>query len=427
MVILVLNCGSSSIKYQVIDMEQTGSTLLAKGLVERIGLSDGVLTHKPVGRENFELHRAIPDHTTGIKLVLDALTDPVHGVIASLDEVKAVGHRVAHGGEFFPESCIVTEDVKAKIRSLFEIAPLHNPANLEGVLSIEKVLPGVKQVTVFDTSFHQSIPAVNYMYALPHAYYEKYRVRKYGFHGTSHKYVAKVGAELAGLDFHNSRIITCHIGNGGSVTAILNGKSYDTSMGFSPLDGLVMGTRCGQKEGMSYAERNTMMNKQSGVQGLTGISSDMRDIDRAYDEGNLRAILARDMYYGRIKKFIGEYAAEMGGVDMIIFTGGVGENSCEMREAVCTGLEFMGVKFDPAANKGARGVNKILSAADSKVKVATIATNEELVIATDTYPAACDKPLPREGFGVGSGLQTTPAAATTADSIEAKQQSIYQF
>ena len=396
MVILVLNCGSSSIKYQVIDMEAQSSKLLAKGLVERIGLPEGDLTHKPVGKEKFELHQPIPDHTTGISLVLQALTDPVHGVIRSLDEVKAVGHRVAHGGEFFPESCLVTEQVQEKIRSLFEIAPLHNPANLEGVLSIEKVLPGVPQVTVFDTSFHQTIPAVNYMYALPHAYYEKYRVRKYGFHGTSHKYVAKVGAELAGLDFHNSRIITCHIGNGGSVTAILNGKSYDTSMGFSPLDGLVMGTRCGQvdasaitfigeKEGMSYAELNTMMNKKSGVQGLTDISSDMRDIDRAYDEGNPRAILARDMYYGRIKKFIGEYAAEMGGVDMIIFTGGVGENSCEMREAVCTGLEFMGVKFDPAANKGARGVNKILSAADSKVKVATIATNEELVIATDTY------------------------------------------
>ena len=396
MVILVLNCGSSSIKYQVIDMEAQSSKLLAKGLVERIGLPEGDLTHKPVGKEKFELHQPIPDHTTGISLVLQALTDPVHGVIRSLDEVKAVGHRVAHGGEFFPESCLVTEQVQEKIRSLFQIAPLHNPANLEGILSIEKVLPGVKQVAVFDTSFHQSIPAANYMYALPHAYYEKYRVRKYGFHGTSHKYVAKVGAELAGLDFHNSRIITCHIGNGGSVTAILNGKSYDTSMGFSPLDGLVMGTRCGQvdasaitfigeKEGMSYAELNTMMNKKSGVQGLTDISSDMRDIDRAYDEGNPRAILARDMYYGRIKKFIGEYAAEMGGVDMIIFTGGVGENSCEMREAVCTGLEFMGVKFDPAANKGARGVNKILSAADSKVKVATIATNEELVIATDTY------------------------------------------
>ena len=396
MVILVLNCGSSSIKYQVIDMEAASSKLLAKGLVERIGLPEGDLTHKPVGKEPFEAHQPIPDHTTGISLVLKALTDPVHGVISSLDEVKAVGHRVAHGGEFFPASCLVDEEVKTKIRSLFEIAPLHNPANLEGVLSIEKVLPGVPQVTVFDTSFHQTIPATNYMYALPYAYYEKYRVRKYGFHGTSHKFVARVGAELAGLDINHSKIITCHIGNGGSVTAVLNGKSFDTSMGFSPLDGLVMGTRCGQvdasaitfigeKEGMSYAELNTMMNKQSGVQGLTGISSDMRDIDRAYDEGNPRAILARDMYYNRIKKFVGEYAAEMGGVDLIVFTGGVGENSSEMRETVCSGLEFMGVKFDREANRGVRGVDKILSAPDSKVKVAVIATNEELVIATDTY------------------------------------------
>ena len=396
MVILVLNCGSSSIKYQVIDMEAASSKLLAKGLVERIGLPEGDLTHKPVGKEPFEAHQPIPDHTTGISLVLKALTDPVHGVISSLDEVKAVGHRVAHGGEFFPASCLVDEEVKTKIRSLFEIAPLHNPANLEGVLSIEKVLPGVPQVTVFDTSFHQTIPDTNYMYALPYAYYEKYRVRKYGFHGTSHKFVARVGAELAGLDINHSKIITCHIGNGGSVTAVLNGKSFDTSMGFSPLDGLVMGTRCGQvdasaitfigeKEGMSYAELNTMMNKQSGVQGLTGISSDMRDIDRAYDEGNPRAILARDMYYNRIKKFVGEYAAEMGGVDLIVFTGGVGENSSEMRETVCSGLEFMGVKFDREANRGVRGVDKILSAPDSKVKVAVIATNEELVIATDTY------------------------------------------
>ena len=396
MVILVLNCGSSSIKYQVIDMEAASSKLLAKGLVERIGLPEGDLTHKPVGKEPFEAHQPIPDHTTGISLVLKALTDPVHGVISSLDEVKAVGHRVAHGGEFFPASCLVDEEVKAKIRSLFEIAPLHNPANLEGVLSIEKVLPGVPQVTVFDTSFHQTIPATNYMYALPYAYYEKYRVRKYGFHGTSHKFVARVGAELAGLDINHSKIITCHIGNGGSVTAVLNGKSFDTSMGFSPLDGLVMGTRCGQvdasaitfigeKEGMSYAELNTMMNKQSGVQGLTGISSDMRDIDRAYDEGNPRAILARDMYYNRIKKFVGEYAAEMGGVDLIVFTGGVGENSDEMREGVCRGLEFMGVEFDAEANKGARGVDKLLSKPASRVKVAMIATDEELVIATDTY------------------------------------------
>ena len=396
MVILVLNCGSSSIKYQVIDMEAASSKVLAKGIVERIGLAEGDLVHKPVGKERFELRQPIPDHTTGIRLVLDALTDPAHGVIRSLDEVKAVGHRVAHGGEFFPESCIVTEEVKSKIRSLFEIAPLHNPANLEGVLSIEKVLPGVPQVTVFDTSFHQTIPAVNYMYALPHAYYDKYRVRKYGFHGTSHRYVARVGAELAGLDFLRSKIITCHIGNGASVTAVLDGKSFDTSMGFSPLDGLVMGTRCGQvdasavtyigeKEGMSYAELNDMMNKRSGVLGLTDLSSDMRDIDRAYDEGDPRAILARDMHYGRIKKFVGQYAAEMGGVDLIVFTGGVGENSEEMRESVCSGLEFMGVKFDPAANKGARGVDKLLSAPDSRVKVAMIATDEELMIATDTY------------------------------------------
>ena len=396
MVILVLNCGSSSIKYQVIDMEAASSKLLAKGIVERIGLPEGDLVHKPVGKEPFELRQPIPDHTTGIRLVLDALTDPQHGVIRSLDEVKAVGHRVAHGGEYFPESCLVTKEVKEKIRSLFEIAPLHNPANLEGVLSIEKVLPGVPQVTVFDTSFHQTIPAVNYMYALPRAYYDKYRVRKYGFHGTSHRYVARIGAELAGLDFENSKIITCHIGNGASVTAVLNGKSFDTSMGFSPLDGLVMGTRCGsvdasavtyigEKEGMTYAELNEMMNKRSGVLGLTGLSSDMRDIDRAYDEGNPEAILARDMHYRRIKKFVGEYAAEMGGVDLIVFTGGVGENSSEMRESVCEGLEFMGVHFDKAANQGARGVNKMLSTPDSKVKVAMIATNEELVIATDTY------------------------------------------
>ncbi len=396
MVILVLNCGSSSIKYQVIDMTDASGKLLAKGLVERIGLPEGDLTHKPVGKTPFEVHQPIPDHTTGIKLVLDALTDPAHGVISSLDEVKAVGHRVAHGGEYFPESCLVTGDVKEKIRSLCQIAPLHNPASLEGINAVETVLPGTPQVTVFDTSFHQTIPAVNYMYALPYEYYEKYRVRKYGFHGTSHKYVARVGARLAGLDFENAKIITCHIGNGGSVTAVLNGKSFDTSMGFSPLDGLVMGTRCGQvdasaitfigaKEGMSYAELETMMNKKSGVQGLTDISSDMRDIDRAYDEGNPRAILARDMYYRRIKKFVGEYAAEMGGVDLIIFTGGVGENSSDMRESVCTGLEFMGVKFDTEANRGARGVDKLLSTADSKVKVAVIATDEELMIATDTY------------------------------------------
>ena len=396
MIVLVLNCGSSSIKYQVIDINEQSNALLAKGLVDRIGLAEGSLTHKPTGKDKFEKVMPIADHTTGISLVLEALTDAEHGVIADLAEVKAVGHRVAHGGEFFKSSVVVDEQAKENIRSLFEIAPLHNPANLEGILSIDKVLPGIPQVAVFDTSFHQTIPAINYLYALPYEYYDKYRVRKYGFHGTSHKYVAKVGAEMVGLDFENSKIVTCHIGNGGSVTAVLNGKSYDTSMGFSPLDGLVMGTRCGQvdasavtyigeREGMSYAELNSMMNKKSGVYGMTGLSSDMRDIDAAYDAGNEKAIVARDMYYNRVKKFVAEYTAEMGGVDLVIFTGGVGENSADLRRWVCKDMEFMGIKIDDSINDVTRGENTIISTADSKVKVAVIATNEELVIATDTY------------------------------------------
>ena len=396
MIVLVLNCGSSSIKYQVIDINEQSNALLAKGLVDRIGLAEGSLTHKPTGKDKFEKHMPIADHTTGISLVLEALTDATHGVIADLAEVKAVGHRVAHGGEFFKSSVVVDEQAKENIRSLFEIAPLHNPANLEGILSIEKVLPGIPQVAVFDTSFHQTIPAINYLYALPYEYYDKYRVRKYGFHGTSHKYVAKVGAELTGLDFENSKIITCHIGNGGSITAVLNGKSYDTSMGFSPLDGLVMGTRCGQvdasavtyigeREGMNYAELNSMMNKKSGVYGMTGISSDMRDIDAAYKAGNEKAIVARDMYYNRVKKFVAEYAAEMGGVDLVIFTGGVGENSSDLRRWVCKDMEFMGIKIEDSINDATHGDNAIISTADAKVKVAVIATNEELVIATDTY------------------------------------------
>ena len=396
MVILVLNCGSSSIKYQVIDIAAAAHKLLAKGIVERIGLAEGDLVHKPVGKDNFHLHQPIPDHTTGIKLVLEALTNQAHGVIASLDEVKAVGHRVAHGGEFFSDSCVVTEEVKEKIRSLFAIAPLHNPANLEGILSIEKVLPSVKQVAVFDTSFHQSIPAVNYLYALPMEYYDKYRVRRYGFHGTSHKFVAKRGAELCGLDYEASKIITCHIGNGGSVTAVLNGKSYCTSMGFSPVDGLVMGTRCGdvdpsavlyiaEKEGMNFADINTMINKKSGIEAVSGVSSDMRDIDAAYDAGNERAILARDMYYDRVKQYVGKYAALMGGVDLVIFTGGVGENSAELREWVSRDMEFMGIELNGAVNAVTRGTDTIISTDSSRVKVAVIATNEELVIAQDTY------------------------------------------
>ncbi|MFR9619708.1 MAG: acetate kinase [Rikenellaceae bacterium] len=397
MVILVLNCGSSSIKYQVIDMTDGGSKLLAKGIVARVGMAQGVLQHKPVDKESYKLEMAIADHTVGIKLVLDALVDPTHGVIGSLDELKAVGHRVAHGGEFFDKSCMVSEDAKEKIRSLFEIAPLHNPANYEGIVSIEKVLGDVPQVVVFDTSFHQTIPAQNYMYAVPLEYYRKYKIRKYGFHGTSHKFVAQRAAELSGLDFATSKIITCHVGNGGSVTAIKDGKSFDTSMGFSPLDGLIMGTRSGsmdvsaalyigEKEGLSYADLSSMLNKRSGVYGLTdGMSSDMRDIDEAYDKGDANAILARDMHYDRVKRFIGQYAAAMGGVDLIVFTGGVGENSDNLRSTACSGLEFMGVEFDHKANKGARGVDKMLSTPQSRVKVMMISTDEEMVIASDTY------------------------------------------
>ena len=393
MKVLVINAGSSSLKYQLINVDN--GEVIAKGLCERIGIEGSMLTYKPEGKGKFEFKQDMKDHTDAIRMVLDALVDPEIGVVKSMDEIDAVGHRLVHGGEKFNKSVIITDELIKEMEVLTPLAPLHNPANLEGVLSIEKVLPGTPQVTVFDTSFHQTIPAMNYLYALPHAYYEKYRVRKYGFHGTSHHYVARKGAELAGLDYEKSKIVTCHIGNGASVTAVLDGKSYDTSMGFSPLDGLVMGTRCGAidasaitfigaKEGMSYAELDEMMNKRSGVQGMTDLSSDMRDIDKAYNEGNPRAIVARDMYYNRVKKFVGAYAAEMGGVDLIVFTGGVGENSRELRRSVCAGLEFMGVEFDPAANE-VRGEDKILSTPASRVKAPVIATDEELMIATDTY------------------------------------------
>ena len=398
MVILVLNCGSSSIKYQVIDMaSQTENTLLAKGLVERIGLPEGVLTHKPQnGTAPYEYKGSIPNHTEGIRLIIEALTSAEHGVISSLDELNAVGHRVAHGGEYFSESALVNDDVIAKIRSCFELAPLHNPANLEGILSIASLLPTIPQVAVFDTSFHQTIPAENYLYALPYEYYEKYRVRKYGFHGTSHKFVARRGAEFAGLDINNSKIITCHIGNGGSVTAVLNGKSFDTSMGFTPLDGLVMGTRSGsvdagavlyigEKENLDYAALNSVLNKKSGIEALTGISSDMRDVDAAFEAGNPRAIVGRTLSYSKVAGFVGEYAAKMNGVDMVIFTGGVGENSCDLREYVCERLGFLGVEYNKELNDKTRGTDTMISTAESKVKVAVIATNEELVIATDTF------------------------------------------
>jgi acetate kinase len=394
--ILVLNCGSSSIKYQVIDMNEASHKLLAKGLVDRIGQAEGDLKHKPVGKEPFELHQPIADHNVGIDLILKALIDPVHGVINSYDEIKAVGHRVAHGGEHFKGSALVTPDSIEKVRDCIKMAPLHNPANLQGALSMAEILPNIPQVFTFDTAFHQTIPAHNYLYAIPYKYYTEEKIRKYGFHGTSHKYVAKVAAEMVGLDVEKSRIVTCHVGNGASITAVKFGKSFNTSMGFTPADGLCMGTRSGQidpcalihiarNENMTYDQMDAFINKKSGIQGLTGISSDMRDIDDAYDAGNEKAIVARDMYYNRVKKFVGEYAAEMGGVDLLIFTGGVGENSADLRRYVCENMQFMGIEIDESINIKTRGTNTLLSTPEAKVKVAVIATNEELVIATDTY------------------------------------------
>lgn len=394
MIVLVLNCGSSSIKYQVIDMSND-SKLLAKGLVERVGLADGILTHKPEGKEKYEVFEPIPDHNVGINLILDALVDKDHGVIKSINEIVAVGHRVAHGGEFFTESSLIDARVKSEIEKCIELAPLHNPANLKGIQSMEKLLPGVPQVAVFDTSFHQTMPNFSYLYALPYDYYDKYKVRRYGFHGTSHKFVAQKACRILGLDFNNVKIITCHLGNGASICAIKNGKSVDTSMGFTPVEGLIMGTRSGdvdpgillflaEKENLSIQQVNDLINKKSGVQGISGLSSDMRDLENAAAKGNERAQLAIDMYYYRVKKYVGAYAAVMDGVDLIIFTGGIGENDDNIRAHVSEAIDFMGVDFDAEANKGVRGKDKILTKPSSRVKVMSITTNEELVIATDT-------------------------------------------
>lgn len=394
MIVLVLNCGSSSIKYQVIDMGET-EKLLAKGIVERIGLTDGILTHKPEGKERFEVVKDIPDHTVGINLILKSLVDANHGVIKSLDEITAVGHRVAHGGEFFTESSLIDEMVKHEIEKCIELAPLHNPANLKGIISMENLLPGVPQVAVFDTSFHQSMPKHAYLYAIPYEYYEEQKIRKYGFHGTSHKYVAKKACKILGLDFLNTKIISCHLGNGASIAAIKNGKSVDTSMGFTPVDGLIMGTRSGsidpgvllyiaERENLTFKGINDLINKRSGVCGISGLSSDMRDLEDAAAEGNERAKLALDMYFYRVKHFVGAYAAIMGGVDLIIFTGGIGENDPFIREDVSNSLAYMGVEFDADANRGVRGKDKLLTKPTSKVKVMAVTTNEELVIASDT-------------------------------------------
>ncbi len=395
MIILVLNCGSSSLKYQVLDMKNESEySLLAKGLVERIGLEMGEITHRVPEKDKFVIDKPIPDHTEGIKSVLDLLVDSEHGVLKSLSEINAVGHRVAHGGDLFNASAVIHSEVIEGIEKCCELAPLHNPANLLGIMAVRSLMPEIPQVAVFDTSFHQSMPEHAYMYAIPYEYYVLDKVRRYGFHGTSHKFVAEKSAKLAGLDFNNSKIITCHLGNGGSITAINNGKSVDTSMGFTPVEGVVMGTRCGNVDAgvVTYIQKkyeldnkgiSDVLNKKSGFLGVSGVSSDARDIEAAAAEGNHRAQLALDMFRYSVLKYIGAYAAAMNGVDLIVFTGGIGENDPAVRESVCTGCSFLGIDFNKEANN-VRGKDTILTNPGSKVVVTTVTTNEELVIAQET-------------------------------------------
>ena len=393
MKILVLNCGSSSLKYQLIDMEN--EAVLCIGLVERIGIEGSILTQKKDGVEGkYVKEQPMKDHQDAIKLVLEGVLDPTYGGVKDMKEIDAVGHRVVHGGEKFASSVIITEEVEEAMRKCSELAPLHNPANLMGIDAIKAVLPGVPNVGVFDTAFHQTMPASSYLYGLPHRLYTEYGVRRYGFHGTSHKYVSQRAAEMLGKDIKDLKIITCHLGNGASIAAVDGGKVVDTSMGLTPLEGLIMGTRCGdidpaiipfimKKENLDADGVDKLMNKESGVYGMTGISSDFRDICDAAAEGNQQAIDALDAYHKRVKKYIGAYAAEMNGVDAIVFTAGLGENGIDDRLAIASNLEVLGVKMDAEANN-VRGKETVISAADSKVKVLLIPTNEELMIARDT-------------------------------------------
>ena len=393
MKILVLNCGSSSLKYQLIDMEN--EAVLCIGLVERIGIEGSILTQKKDGVEGkYIVEQPMKDHQDAIKLVLEGVLDSTYGGVKDMNEINAVGHRVVHGGEKFASSVVITDEVEEAIRKCSELAPLHNPANLMGIDAIKAVLPGVPNVGVFDTAFHQTMPASSYLYGLPHRLYTEYGVRRYGFHGTSHKYVSQRAAEMLGKDIADLKIITCHLGNGASVAAVDGGKVVDTSMGLTPLEGLIMGTRCGdidpaiipfimKKENLDADGVDKLMNKESGVYGMTGISSDFRDISTAAAEGNQKAIDALDAYHKRVKKYIGAYAAEMNGVDAIVFTAGLGENGIEDRLAIASNLEVLGVKMDAEANN-VRGKETVISAADSKVKVLLIPTNEELMIARDT-------------------------------------------
>ena len=397
MKVLVINCGSSSLKYQVIDSET--EKVLAKGLCERIGI-DGRLVYQPAGSEKIITESAMPTHKEAVRMVLDALVDKENGVLSSLSEIGAVGHRIVHGGEKFTESALITDEMLRKVEECNELAPLHNPANIIGINACRELMPGVPMVGVFDTAFHQTMPAKAYMYAVPYECYQKYGVRRYGFHGTSHSFVSKRAAEVAGIELTNSKIIVCHLGNGASVSAVLNGKSVDTSMGLSPLEGLVMGTRSGdidptavqyiaKKEGLDFDGVMTLLNKKSGVLGISCVSSDFRDLLAAQDKGDKRAKLAVDMFVYRVAKYIGAYAAAMNGVDLIAFTAGVGENNGFVRQEICRYLGFIGVEIDSKANEVA-GEERKISTDNSMVKVYVIPTNEELAIARETVRLATE-------------------------------------
>ena len=400
MKILILNAGSSSLKYQLIDMD--GEKLLAKGLVERIGIEGSHINQKANGQV-FDATAPMANHTEGIQWMLKALLDPEKGALKSMDEIGAVGHRVLHGGERFTASVLVNDEVKEAIKANIPLGPLHNPANLMGIEACEKVMPGTPNVAVFDTAFHQTMPPKAYLYGVPMEYYEKLHVRRYGFHGTSHRYVSKRVCEFLGVDRSKTRVITCHLGNGSSMCAVENGKCIDTSMGITPLEGVIMGTRSGSmdpavvqyicnNEHIRVEEMLTICNKKSGLLGISGLSSDMRDIDKAADEGNERANIARDMLVYGIRKYIGSYAAAMNGVDVIVFTAGIGENNCALRERVMQGFEYLGAKLDPAKNAGCRE-EAVISTDDSKVKICVIPTDEEIVIARDTLCIVTGKPI----------------------------------
>ncbi|AQT86284.1 acetate kinase AckA [Paenibacillus larvae subsp. larvae] len=394
MKILVINAGSSSLKYQLYNMND--QSVLAKGLVERIGMESAILTHEPTGKEEVREVSEILEHNTAIRKVLDKLVHKEHGVIQSTNEIDAVGHRIVHGGESFSGSVIVTEEMKMEIKRLFDLAPLHNPAGMLGIQAVEVNMPDVPQVAVFDTAFHQTMEPHAYMYAIPQVLYKKHKVRRYGFHGTSHQYVSERAAKFLNKPLEELKIVTAHIGNGASCTAIMNGKSVDTSMGMTPLEGLMMGTRSGDldpavvpyamgKEDLTLNEVNSMLNKHSGLLAISGISSDLREITNAMEEGDKKAQLAFDMYTYRIRKYIGAYAAAMNGIDVLVFTAGAGENSVILREAVCENLSFLGIEFDKERNATGRGIEKSISTDESKVQVLVIPTNEEWVIASDTY------------------------------------------